>query len=100
MRGRRYGIGQIDFRQEKFELAATHFQRAMAVRASLLHSNNSSFVPQCTAVDRLWLTKMQCTVLEVNAHDDGSTVPEIGSMQRASVRCASHHGVVCPNVQL
>ena len=27
-----YGIGQIDFRQEKYELAATHFQRAMEVR--------------------------------------------------------------------
>jgi tetratricopeptide (TPR) repeat protein len=27
-----YGIGQIDFRQEKYELAATHFQRAMEAR--------------------------------------------------------------------
>ena len=27
----RYGLGQIDFRQEKYEVAATHFQRAISV---------------------------------------------------------------------
>ena len=30
-RVRRYGIGQIDFRQEKYEIAAAHFQRALEV---------------------------------------------------------------------
>ena len=33
----RYGLGQLEYRQEKFEMAAFNFKRALDVRPRLFH---------------------------------------------------------------
>lgn len=34
---RRYGVGQIHFRQEKYEMAEYHFRRSLQVHLTLWH---------------------------------------------------------------